>query len=74
MEEKIRRFLSTIAETKFNFEDEPNKAEREETEEVRKYNEFLFRLAKKIGLPIEEEYEKVKESYKWENLLDDLPD
>lgn len=73
LEDHIRQFLSTIAETKFTFEDEPNKAEREGTEEVRKYNEFLFRLAKKIGLPIEEEYEKVKESYKWENLLDNLP-
>ena len=74
LEQKTRKFLATIAETKFNFEDDPYKADREGTEEVKKYNEFLFRLANKYGLPIEEEYEKVKKSYDLDELIESLPD
>ena len=74
LDEKIRRFLSTIAEMKYN---SLHLSEIEEPipEDVVRYNNYLFKVAELSGLPINEVYAKIEEvnSKTLEELIDELP-
>lgn len=66
MEENIKKFLYTIAEGQYNF----LHSDEDESAELYHYNAFLYRLAKKYQLPIDEVYEQVEKDN--EQSLEDL--
>lgn len=60
-EEGLKKFMKSIAETRYDFDNDMNR--RFEEHEIDRYNAFLFNLAKRLNLPIQEMYDEVEAEY-----------
>lgn len=57
----IMKFFKSIAETRYDFDNDEERAAMEP--EVNRYNNYLFNIAKRLNLPAQQMYDEVKESY-----------